>query len=74
MPELERLEVDVDRLGALQVDDRRENTIAQRRVEVGAAARDAQVARALEREQPPGAARRVGAATSWPIGSASARL
>jgi hypothetical protein len=58
VPELERLQRRVDRLGALVVDDRREHAVRARRVEVGDRAHDPQVAVALEAEQPSGRLRR----------------
>ena len=60
VPELERLERGVDRLGALVVHDRREHAVLAGGVEVRDRADDPQVAVALEAEQPPGRLRRGG--------------
>ena len=73
VPELQRLEIGVDRLGALEVQDRdRGRAALDARVEVGDRAGDHDLAlraRARSRRPPPRSRARLPA--SWPTGSAS---
>jgi hypothetical protein len=71
VPEVERLEPRVDRLGALEVQDGGEALVGERRVEIADRADDPQRPRALAASSRPAAALACAAASPCASGSAS---